>query len=222
MIKCSELHKTYPLGKGAGYQALRGVSFHIKPGEFAAITGPSGCGKSTLMNLLGFLDVPSAGKYFFDGRDVSAFGDYERSALRLNSIGFVFQSFNLLPRFSALDNVKLPMLYAGVDKEAAAERAAELLARVGLAGKEAHSPIKMSGGERQRVGLARALANRPRLLLADEPTGNLDSRSGVSIMDLLLELNRGGLTIVMVTHDQSLARLAGRTIRMKDGLVEAA
>jgi putative ABC transport system ATP-binding protein len=222
MIQCSELHKTYPLGKGAGYQALRGVSFHIKPGEFVAVTGPSGCGKSTLLNLLGFLDNPTSGRYLFDGKDVTGFGDSERSSLRLNGIGFVFQSFNLLPRFSALDNVKLPMLYAGLDKDAAAERACELLARVGLAGKEAHSPIKMSGGERQRVGLARALANKPRLLLADEPTGNLDSRSGAAIMELLLELNRSGLTVVMVTHDQSLARQASRTIRMKDGLVEGA
>lgn len=220
MIKCEDLHKTYPLGKGAGYQALRGVSLHIREGEFAAITGPSGCGKSTLLNLVGFLDNPTAGKYLFDGRDVTGFGDPERSALRLNAIGFVFQSFNLLPRFSALDNVKLPMLYAGADKESASERAAELLARVGLSGKEGHSPIKMSGGERQRVGLARALANRPRLLLADEPTGNLDSKSGASIMDLLLELNRGGLTIAMVTHDQALARQAARIIKMKDGVVE--
>jgi putative ABC transport system ATP-binding protein len=220
MIKCTDLHKTYPLGKGAGYQALRGVSFHIREGEFAAITGPSGCGKSTLLNLVGFLDNPTSGKYLFDGKDVTGFGDSERSALRLNSIGFVFQSFNLLPRFPALDNVKLPMLYAGMDKDAASERAGELLARVGLAGKEGHSPIKMSGGERQRVGLARALANRPRLLLADEPTGNLDSKSGTDIMALLLELNRGGLTIAMVTHDQALAKQASRIMKMKDGLVE--
>ncbi|OGR41738.1 MAG: hypothetical protein A2X35_12750 [Elusimicrobia bacterium GWA2_61_42] len=220
MIKCEDLHKTYPLGKGAGYPAVRGVSFQVRAGEFTAITGPSGCGKSTLLNILGFLDNPSSGTYLFDGKNVGAFDDGRRSGLRLTDIGFVFQSFNLLPRFSALDNVCLPMLYAGVEKEAAAARAEELLARVGLAGKEANSPIKLSGGERQRVGLARALANRPRLLLADEPTGNLDSKSGAEIMQLLLELHKGGLTVIMVTHDQSLAKLASRIVRMKDGVVE--
>ncbi|HBB68105.1 MAG: hypothetical protein A2X28_11115 [Elusimicrobia bacterium GWA2_56_46] len=220
MIKCEDLHKVYPIGKGSGYQALRGVNLHIRAGEFTAITGPSGCGKSTLLNIIGFLDNPSSGKYYFGERDVTAFDDGKRSGLRLRGIGFVFQSFNLLPRFSALDNVKLPMLYAGMDKEPAGKLAAELLARVGLAGKESNSPVKLSGGERQRVGLARALANRPRLLLADEPTGNLDSGSGAGIMDLLLELNKEGLTIVMVTHDQGLAKRVSRVIRMKDGLVE--
>ena len=220
MIKCENIHKVYPLGKGAGYQALRGINFNMRAGEFAAITGPSGCGKSTLLNIIGFLDNPSSGTYFFDGRDVTAFDDGKRSGLRLSGIGFVFQSFNLLPRFSALDNVKLPMLYSGMDKALASARAGEMLARVGLAGKEANTPVKLSGGERQRVGLARALANRPRLLLADEPTGNLDSKSGADIMELLLELHKDGLTIIMVTHDQGLAKLASRVVKMKDGVIE--
>jgi len=220
MIKCENINKTYPLARGAGYQAIRDVSFHVRAGEFTAITGPSGCGKSTLLNILGFLDNPTSGTYLFDGRDVTGFDDGRRSGLRLTDIGFVFQSFNLLPRFSALDNVRLPMLYSGMDKDRASHRAMELLAKVGLAGKEANSPIKLSGGERQRVGLARALANGPRLLLADEPTGNLDSGSGGEIMALLLELHKSGLTVIMVTHDQALAKLASRIVRMKDGLVE--
>ena len=220
MIKCENLHKVYPLGKGAGYQALRGVSLRVRDGEFVAITGPSGCGKSTLLNILGFLDNPSSGSYFFRDKDVTAFDDGKRSGLRLTDIGFVFQSFNLLPRFSALDNVCLPMLYSGVNKDLASTRAAELLVSVGLSGKEANSPIKLSGGERQRVGLARALANRPRLLLADEPTGNLDSKSGADIMEMLLALHKSGLTVIMVTHDQGLARMASRIIKMKDGEIE--
>ncbi|MCM2266804.1 MAG: ABC transporter ATP-binding protein [Elusimicrobiales bacterium] len=220
MIKCENLEKTYPLRKGQGFQALKGIQLNIGRGEFAAVTGPSGCGKSTLLNILGLLDNPGGGRYYFEGRDVSSFGDPERSRLRLEAVGFVFQSFNLLPRFSSLENVCLPMLYLGVEKEEAAARALALLEKVGLRGKQDNTPLELSGGERQRVGIARALANDPRLLLADEPTGNLDSRTGMEVMDLLRSLNAGGLTIIMVTHDQALARAASRTIRVRDGRIE--
>ncbi len=221
MIKCENLQKVYPLKKLHGYPALKGLDFSIEEGEFAAITGPSGCGKSTLLNILGFLDNPSSGHYLFRGRNVSTFSDSERSHLRLSEVGFVFQSFNLLPRFSALDNVRLPMLYLGTDSDESRVKAAALLERVGLADKADHSPLELSGGERQRVGVARALANDPKLLLADEPTGNLDSKNGVEVMALLKDLNAAGLTVIMVTHDMALAKAASRVIRMKDGLIEA-
>ncbi len=220
MIKCENLQKTYPLKKGQGYQALSGIDLEIGRGEFAAVTGPSGCGKSTLLNILGLLDNPDGGRYLLEGRDVSRFDDAERSDLRLRTVGFVFQSFNLLPRFSAAENVRLPMLYRGVPKEEAAERARALLEKVGLKGKADNTPLELSGGERQRVGIARALANDPVLLLADEPTGNLDSRTGLEVMDLLRSLNAAGLTILMVTHDLNLARAAGRTIKVRDGRIE--
>ncbi len=220
MIKCENLTKAYSLKKAQAYQALRGVDLEIKRGDFTAITGPSGCGKSTLLNILGFLDNPSEGSYFFKGRDVSSFSDAHRSLLRRKEIGFVFQSFNLLPRSSALENVRLPMLYLGMEKEESTERARELLAKVGLGDKEENSPLELSGGERQRVGVARALANNPELLLADEPTGNLDSATGVEIMKLLRGLNDGGLTVIMVTHDLNLARSASRTVKIRDGKVE--
>ena len=221
MIKCENLQKTYPLRKLHGYQALKGLDLHIRTGEFVAITGPSGCGKSTLLNILGFLDNPSGGHYFFRDRNVSSFSDSERSSLRLSEVGFIFQSFNLLPRFTALDNVRLPMLYLGAGSDESESRACGLLERVGLAGKEYHSPLELSGGERQRVGMARALANDPKLLLADEPTGNLDSRTGVEVMAMLKDLNRAGLTIIMVTHDQNLAGMASRIVKVKDGVIEA-
>ena len=220
MIKCENLTKAYSLKKALAYQALRGVDLEIKRGDFTAITGPSGCGKSTLLNILGFLDNPSEGSYFFKGRDVSSFSDAHRSLLRRKEIGFVFQSFNLLPRSSALENVRLPMLYLGTEKEESTEKARELLAKVGLGDKEENSPLELSGGERQRVGVARALANNPELLLADEPTGNLDSATGVEIMKLLSDLNHGGLTVIMVTHDLNLARSASRTVKIRDGKVE--
>ena len=221
MIKCVNLRKTYPLKKLQGYPALKGLDLSIEAGEFVAVTGPSGCGKSTLLNILGFLDDPSGGNYFFKGRDAGSFSDPERSSMRLSEVGFIFQSFNLLPRFSALDNVRLPMLYKGVGSGGSEALASELLERVGLGGKAEQNPLELSGGERQRVGIARALANSPALLLADEPTGNLDSRNGLEIISLLKELNAGGLTVVMVTHDQGLAKMASRIIKMKDGVIES-
>ena len=220
MIKCENLQKIFPLKKTQGFAALKGIDLEIAEGEFCAVTGPSGCGKSTLLNIIGFLDNPSAGSYSFGNRNVTSFPDAERSLLRRTTVGFVFQSFNLLPRFTALENVRLPMLYLGVEKEESIERARALLEQVGLGSKEHNTPLELSGGERQRVGVARALANRPRLLLADEPTGNLDTATGLEVVDLLKRLNAGGLTVIMVTHDHGLARAASRRIKILDGRVE--
>ncbi|MDD2804697.1 MAG: ABC transporter ATP-binding protein [Elusimicrobiales bacterium] len=218
-IACEGLTKVYEGGK-AGWPALRGLTFEIAPGEFAAVTGPSGCGKSTLLNIIGLLDEPSGGRYALHGRDVTTMSDLERSTVRRDQIGFVFQSFHLLNRMSALENVCLPMLYAGADRHAARGRAGELLKKVGLHGKEKKTPLELSGGERQRVAIARALSNSPKLILADEPTGNLDSLSSREIMDSLFALNAEGITIVMVTHDKELAARAGRNIKMRDGRLE--
>ncbi|MEK7858967.1 MAG: ABC transporter ATP-binding protein [Elusimicrobiota bacterium] len=212
-IRCEELTRVY----GASYVALQGVSFSIAQGEFAAIMGPSGCGKSTLLNILGLLDQPTSGHYHLEGRETSLLGDASRTELRRDRIGFVFQAFNLLPRLSALENVCLPMAYAGVEGLPRRQRALELLERVGLGGKGHHTPLELSGGERQRVGIARALSNKPALLLADEPTGNLDSHSSVEILALFKELNAGGMTVVLVTHDPGIGKAAQRTIRIKDG-----
>ena len=218
-IVCSGLEKIYEGGK-SGWPALRGVSFDIKAGEFVAITGPSGCGKSTLLNIIGLLDEPSGGKYHFNGKNVFSMTDQERSSARLEEIGFVFQSFHLLNRLSSMDNVCLPMMYAGADAGEMKARAASLLHKVGLKGKERKTPLELSGGERQRVAIARALANSPRLILADEPTGNLDSLSSREIVDMLFALNAEGITIVMVTHDKEIAARAARNIRLRDGRLE--
>lgn len=217
LISASGLTRLYGDNK---YQALRGVSFTISRGEFVAVMGPSGCGKSTLLNILGLLDRPSSGTYSLGDSNVSRLSDAQRTLLRRENIGFVFQSFNLLPRLSALENVGLPMVYAGTAAEERRRRAAELLARVGLNGKGHHTPLELSGGERQRVGIARALSNRPALLLADEPTGNLDSQSSAAILSLVSELHEEGMTVIMVTHDPSIASRAQRTLKLKDGLLE--
>lgn len=214
LIECRGLHRVYGDNQ---YTALRGVSFSIAQGEFTAIMGPSGCGKSTLLNILGLLDRPSSGSYILEGEDTYALNDARRTALRRKKIGFVFQSFNLLPRLSATENVGLPMVYAGSDMEERHSRASELLGRVGLGKKGHHTPLELSGGERQRVGIARALANAPSLLLADEPTGNLDSKSSADILALFMELHQEGLSILLVTHDASIAAKAGRILRLKDG-----
>ena len=205
--------------EGETVHALRGVSFAIPDGEYAAIVGPSGCGKSTLLNLLGVIDRPSEGAVLVRGRDVSAMGDREATRFRLLNVGFVFQRFYLMPMLSARENVELPMSEAGVGKAERVARARELLDYVGLGARERHRPSQLSGGEQQRVAIARALANRPAMLLADEPTGELDARTGDDIVRLFERLNGDGTTIVVVTHDETLAGATRRRIAMRDGQI---
>jgi putative ABC transport system ATP-binding protein len=204
----------------ARVQALADVSEHIAPGEHVAIMGPSGSGKSTLLNVLGCLDRPTSGTYRLDGREVSGLDDAELTEVRRHLIGFVFQSFHLVPRLTAAENVELPMVFAGVPRAERRTRVAAGLAAVGLTARAGHRPEQLSGGERQRVAIARATIMRPRLLLADEPTGNLDRASGVQVLELLERLHAGGLTLIVVTHDPSVARRAGRVLVMADGRIE--
>ncbi|HET7457315.1 MAG TPA: ABC transporter ATP-binding protein [Gemmatimonadaceae bacterium] len=199
--------------------AVRGVSLDVAEGDYVAIVGPSGCGKSTLLNLLGAIDRPTAGSVSIRGRDVSTMSDREATRFRLLNVGFVFQRFYLMPTLSARENVELPMAEAGVARAERAARARELLGYVGLAPRERHRPPQLSGGEQQRVAIARALANRPALVLADEPTGELDARTGADVIALFERLNRDGTTIVVVTHDEGLARAARRVVHMRDGVI---
>jgi putative ABC transport system ATP-binding protein len=217
-IDVRDVTKTYDLGE-VKVRALRGVSFTIARGEYVAIMGPSGSGKSTLMNLLGCLDRPTSGRYELDGTDVSTLGDDELAAIRLKKLGFVFQGFNLLARTSAVKNVALPLFYAGVGSRRRSAVAAGRLREVGLGDRLEHKPSELSGGQQQRVAIARALVNDPAVLLADEPTGNLDSETSEEIMQLFHDLNAGGRTIIMVTHDEDVAHHARRIIRLKDGLL---
>ena len=216
-IHAAGLSKTYSAGTQAQVMALRGVDLRIDRGEFVAIMGPSGSGKSTLMNLLGCLDTPSAGTYHCDGVDVATLDAEERARLRLDKIGFVFQGFNLLPRMNALENVAMPMGYANVHRDERLRRAHEALAAVGLANRETHRPSEMSGGQQQRVAIARALINRPPILLADEPTGALDSKTGEEILALFKSLQRDGHTVVLITHDPDVAHHCDRIFAMRDG-----
>lgn len=218
LIRIEGLHKSYETSAGL-FPVLKEVNLSIAAGEFVAIMGPSGSGKSTFMNILGCLDKPSAGHYFLDGRSVAELGKDELALLRNRTIGFVFQGFNLLPRMSLLDNVALPLIYRGLDREKRQQRANDLLAKVGLEGYAASTPNKISGGQQQRVAIARALINRPRLILADEPTGNLDSQTSEEIMKLFEELNREGITIVLVTHEADIARHTQRQVRFLDGRI---
>lgn len=218
LIRVENLAKHYQLGD-TDVPALRGVSLEIARGTFVAVMGPSGSGKSTFMNLLGCLDLPSDGHYRLDGEEVSQLTDDALSALRNRRIGFVFQHFNLLPRTSALDNVALPLLYRGLTAAERNDQAAQRLRQVGLAERMDHHPAQLSGGQQQRVAIARALVGDPALVLADEPTGALDSRTGVEIMALLQQLNREGITVVVVTHERDIAAYADRIIQFRDGLV---
>ena len=219
VIRLENIFKTYDLGE-VQVQAVRGISLEIYPGEFVAIMGASGSGKSTVMNILGCLDRPTKGHYYLDGHDVSGMSKQELAAIRSHKIGFVFQQFNLLARTSALENVELPTIYAGVPIKERAARAQAALNQVGLAERSGHFPSQLSGGQQQRVAIARGLVNRPALLLADEPTGNLDSRTSVEIMDIFQKLNQDqGLTIAIVTHEPDIAQYAKRAIEFRDGKV---
>ncbi len=218
IVSARDVRRDYPL-EGEAVHAVRGVSLDVERGEYVAIVGPSGCGKSTLLNLIGAIDTPSGGTVSIAGRDPSAMSDREVTRFRLEHIGFVFQRFYLMPILSAAENVELPMAERGLDKQERRARVRELLAYVELAGRARHRPTQLSGGEQQRVAIARALANSPDLLLADEPTGELDARTGTDIIALFERLNRDGTTIVVVTHDEQLARAARRVIHMRDGII---
>jgi putative ABC transport system ATP-binding protein len=220
VIELEQIHKTYAMGD-VEVHALRGISLTIREGEFVAIMGTSGSGKSTTMNIIGCLDRPTKGRYVLDGEDVSEMSKDERADIRCQKIGFVFQGFNLLSRTSALENVELPMLYAGVETAERHARSMEALRAVGLAGREQNHPNQLSGGQQQRVAIARSLVNRPALILADEPTGNLDSRTSVEVMEIFQKLNRErGITLVLVTHEHDIAEYADRVVVFKDGRIK--
>ncbi len=218
IIRVEDVHKYYELGE-TRVHALRGISVEIERGEFVAIMGASGSGKSTFMNIVGCLDKPTSGLYLLEGTEVSSLSKKELAAIRNRKIGFVFQGFNLLARTTALENVELPTLYAHVSKQEGEKRAREALELVGLGERTLHFPSQLSGGQQQRVAIARALVNRPSILLADEPTGNLDSRTSVEIMDVFQKLNDGGLTVVLVTHEHDIAQFAKRSIQFRDGKI---
>jgi putative ABC transport system ATP-binding protein len=218
MIRMSGIRKVYSMGR-VEVEALRGVDLEIGDNEYVAVVGPSGSGKSTLMNIIGCLDTPSSGEYILSGEAVAGLDRNRLAEIRNKHVGFVFQNFNLLPYATALENVELPLLFAGVSTAERRARAEEMLRRVDLADRMDHKPTELSGGQMQRVAIARALVNKPAIVLADEPTGNLDSTSGKAIVSLFAELHAAGQTIVMITHDQAVARLASRVIQIRDGLV---
>ena len=220
LIVCRDLMKIYRMGE-MEVHALRGVSLKIEPGEFVAVMGASGSGKSTLMNILGCLDVPTSGAYALEGTDVSTLGGGRLAEIRNQKIGFVFQNFNLIPRTTSRENVQLPLFYRGMPAGEQRALALRALQRVGLADREHHHPSQLSGGQQQRVAIARALVTNPAIILADEPTGNLDSQASREIMDMLTQLNREGITIILVTHEADIARYARRIIMMKDGVIQS-
>ncbi|MDT0689505.1 ABC transporter ATP-binding protein [Salegentibacter sp. F188] len=220
VIEITSITRDFPLGQET-VKVLKGIDLKIERGEYVAFMGPSGSGKSTLMNLLGCLDTPTSGSYILNGKDVSKMTDDELAEVRNKEIGFVFQTFNLLPRTTALDNVALPMVYAGYSKTERTKRAKEVLTNVGLGDRMDHKPNQLSGGQRQRVAVGRALVNKPSIILADEPTGNLDSKTSVEIMHLFDEIHAAGNTVILVTHEEDIAEHAHRIIRLKDGIVES-
>ncbi len=220
LIKISKIIRNFELGHETVY-VLKGIDLEINKGEYVALMGPSGSGKSTLMNILGCLDTPTSGTYILNNKDVSQMHDDELADIRNKEIGFVFQTFNLLPRTTALNNVALPMIYAGHSKSERQERAAEVLTQVNLADRMDHQPNQLSGGQRQRVAIARALVNKPSIILADEPTGNLDSKTSVEIMKLFGEIHAQGNTVILVTHEEEIAAYANRVIRLRDGMIES-
>jgi putative ABC transport system ATP-binding protein len=220
LIKITNIKRDFPLGNEIVY-VLKGIDLEIKKGEYVALMGPSGSGKSTLMNILGCLDTPTSGTYILNGKHVSEMQDDELAGIRNIEIGFVFQTFNLMPRTTALDNVALPMVYAGHSKSERIERATEVLTQVGLDDRMDHKPNQLSGGQRQRVAVARALVNKPSIILADEPTGNLDSKTSVEIMNLFDEIHANGNTVILVTHEEDIAKHAHRIIRLRDGVIES-
>jgi len=219
MIIMKDIVKTYLTGQ-IKFQALKGIDLHVKKGEFIAIVGPSGSGKSTLMNIAGCLDVPSEGEYLLDGRLVNELTANQLAEIRNRKVGFVFQAFNLLPYATAYENIEVPLLFAGINRRARKERITQLLGQVGLADKAANKPTEMSGGEMQRVAIARALANEPDIILADEPTGNLDSKSGQQIVNIFQELWKLGKTVLIITHDMNIAERVERIVKLKDGLID--
>jgi putative ABC transport system ATP-binding protein len=220
LIKISDIKRDFILGNETIY-VLKGIDLQINKGEYVALMGPSGSGKSTLMNILGCLDTPTSGTYILNGKDVSQMHDDDLAEVRNKEIGFVFQTFNLLPRTTALDNVALPMIYAGYPKSERNKRAKEVLTQVGLDDRMDHQPNQLSGGQRQRVAVARALVNKPSIILADEPTGNLDSKTSVEIMKLFGDIHASGNTVILVTHEEDIAKYAHRIIRLRDGIIES-
>ena len=220
IIEIKGITRNFPLGSEI-VRVLKGIDLSINKGEYVALMGPSGSGKSTLMNLLGCLDTPTSGSYILNGKDVSSMKDDELAEIRNKEIGFVFQTFNLLPRTTALDNVALPMVYAGFKKPDRNARATTVLTQVGLHDRMDHKPNQLSGGQRQRVAVARALVNHPSIILADEPTGNLDSKTSVEIMGLFNEIHSNGNTVILVTHEEDIAEYAHRVIRLRDGVIES-
>ncbi len=220
LIKLKSIKRDFALGAET-IRVLKGIDLTINQGEYVALMGPSGSGKSTLMNLLGCLDTPTSGSYILNGQDVSKMRDDELAEIRNKEIGFVFQTFNLLPRTTALDNVALPMIYAGYGKAERSARAKEVLEQVNLGDRMDHQPNQLSGGQRQRVAIARALVNKPSIILADEPTGNLDSKTSVEIMKLFDDIHQNGNTVILVTHEEDIAAYAHRVIRLRDGIIES-